>query len=31
MGRRARQIALDCFDLDDSVSRYAALFRELGA
>ncbi|PYQ01495.1 MAG: hypothetical protein DMF82_19165 [Acidobacteria bacterium] len=31
MGRRARQIALDLFDLDDSVSRYAALFRELGA
>src|SRR5207249_2039551 len=28
MGRRARQIALDLFDLDDSVSRYAALFRE---
>jgi glycosyltransferase involved in cell wall biosynthesis len=31
MGRRARQIALDRFDLEDSVSRYAALFRELGA
>jgi len=31
MGRRARQIALDAFDLDDSLSRYAALFRELGA
>ena len=29
MGRRAREIALDRFDLDDSVSRYAALFREL--
>jgi glycosyltransferase involved in cell wall biosynthesis len=29
MGRRARQIARDRFDLDDSVCRYAALFREL--
>jgi glycosyltransferase involved in cell wall biosynthesis len=29
MGRRARQIAQDRFDLDDSVCRYAALFREL--
>ena len=29
MGRRARQIARDRFDLEDSVSRYAALFREL--
>lgn len=31
MGRRAREIARDRFDLDDSVSRYSALFRELGA
>jgi len=31
MGGRARQIALDRFDLVDSVSRYAALFRELHA
>ena len=30
MGRRARQIARDRFDLEDNVSRYAALFRELG-
>jgi L-malate glycosyltransferase len=29
MGHHARQIARDRFDLEDSVSRYAALFREL--
>lgn len=29
MGRRARQIARDRFDVEDSVSRYAALFRGL--
>jgi glycosyltransferase involved in cell wall biosynthesis len=29
MGRRASEIARDRFDLEDSVSRYAALFREL--
>jgi glycosyltransferase involved in cell wall biosynthesis len=29
MGRQARQIARDRFDLEDSVCRYAALFREL--
>lgn len=31
MGGRAREVARDRFDLEDSVSRYAALFRELGA
>jgi len=31
MGRRAREVARDRFDLEDSVSRYVALFRELGA
>jgi len=30
MGRHARRIARDRFDLEDNVSRYAALFRELG-
>ena len=30
MGRRAGEIARDRFDLEDSVCRYAALFRELG-
>ena len=30
MGRRAREIARERFDLEDSVCRYAALFRELG-
>jgi glycosyltransferase involved in cell wall biosynthesis len=29
LGRRARQIARERFDLEDSVCRYAALFREL--
>jgi len=29
MGARARQIARDRFDMDDSVARYVALFREL--
>ena len=29
MGRRAREIARERFDLEDSVCRYAALFREL--
>ncbi|PYQ12634.1 MAG: hypothetical protein DMF80_16905 [Acidobacteria bacterium] len=29
MGARAREIVRERFDLDDSVSRYAALFREL--
>jgi hypothetical protein len=30
-GHRAREVARDRFDLEDSVSRYVALFRELGA
>jgi glycosyltransferase involved in cell wall biosynthesis len=29
MGRRAREIARERFDVEDSVARYAALFREL--